>query len=201
MTLCLCGCGQEANIGKKYVHGHNGSRKGSKLTEERKKEIGDFFRGKKRSTEAIAKQSRTMKQQYKSGERVSYAKGRPSWNSGVKGAQVAWNKGLTEDDSRVKKYVRKGRLHPNWKGGRRISKLGYILVHCPEHPNHNASGYVFEHRLVMEAHLGRYLTPEEVVHHINGIVWDNRIENLMLFENKGAHKRHHVMLRRIKNDK
>lgn len=77
--------------------------------------------------------------------------------------------------------------NPHWRGGRVYDGRGYVKVMAPAHPRANAAGYVQEHVLVMEAHLGRFLkwhgadNPEsEIVHHINYQKDDNRIENLQL---------------------
>lgn len=86
---------------------------------------------------------------------------------------------------------RKGANHPRWNGGRYRDKEGYVYVLTPEHPHGNKDGAVFEHRLVMEAYLGRYLGVEEVVHHENDEPGDNRIGNLRLFANQSEHKRYH----------
>lgn len=84
-----------------------------------------------------------------------------------------------------------GCKNPNWKGGRLRKTNGYIIVLQTDHPFCSKDGYVLEHRLIMEKHLGRILLPSEIVHHINGISDDNRIENLMLFSNQKEHAKTH----------
>src|SRR5262245_26005102 len=72
------------------------------------------------------------------------------------------------------------------KPGKYTTTKGYVLVRKPDHPASGMTGDVMEHRLVMEAHLGRVLTKKEVVHHKNGRKDDNRLENLQLMT-KTAH--------------
>lgn len=91
----------------------------------------------------------------------------------------------------------KGSDNPGWRGGRYI-KDGYVRVRVGRgHPMATPQGWAYEHRLVMAEHLGRWLEPEEHVHHRNGDKQDNRIENLELFPNAAAHMAHHKMLERL----
>lgn len=80
-----------------------------------------------------------------------------------------------------KKELLSGTNHHLWKGGKSKNPQGYIQVLCPDHPNSTSNGYILEHRLVMSIKLGRPLTKDENVHHINGNREDNRPENLELW--------------------
>ncbi len=77
---------------------------------------------------------------------------------------------------------------PHWQGGRKIHPKGYILIYIPQHPFSRKSGYILEHRLVVEKQIGRYLKPSEKCHHL-GQRDDNRPHMLMAFKNTDAHNR------------
>ena len=65
----------------------------------------------------------------------------------------------------------RGEDHPQWK--EKVESGGYWLIHTED-------GKRLEHRVLMERHIGRRLTAEEVIHHVNGDKKENRIENLMI---------------------
>lgn len=88
----------------------------------------------------------------------------------------------------------------NFKGGTQVTN-GYISVLSADHPFANKRGYVYQHRLVMEEMIGRYLKPEEVVHHIDENKQNNSPENLMLFPTDTDHRRYHDFFRRIRKKK
>ena len=84
--------------------------------------------------------------------------------------------------------------NPNWRGGRHLSWAGYVRIYQPEHSRADKPGYVREHIVIMEDHLGRPLKANEIVHHKNGIKSDNRIENLELKDDT-EHRKYHTSLR------
>jgi len=79
---------------------------------------------------------------------------------------------------------------PNWKGGRMIDKEGYILVYCPHHPNARTTGYILEHRLIMEQKLNQKIPGDKVVHHLDGNPKNNSCDNLEL-STQEEHSRNH----------
>ncbi len=84
------------------------------------------------------------------------------------------------------------RRGPNLKVGESWKDVkGYIHTKVPDHPHASNRGYVMEHRLVMERHLGRYLTPIEIVHHKNKNTSDNRLCNLHLCADQYEHQKIH----------
>jgi len=90
----------------------------------------------------------------------------------------------------------KGDKNPQWKGGATKHADGYVYVRVPDHPN-QSSGYVFEHRLVIERKMQQeapdhpflvdgYLSQKLSVHHRDENRENNDPSNLMAIT-KAAH--------------
>lgn len=76
--------------------------------------------------------------------------------------------------------------------GRRVDLDGYVLVSVKGHPAGRSRPQrhmqvLYEHRLVMEQTLGRYLTHLEAVDHIDGLTLHNSPGNLRLFASNAEH--------------
>ena len=158
--------------GHKFSGGEKNPFFGKTHSVEARKKMSESHKGKKLSKESIEK--RTLK-------RVGL---------------------ICSKETRIKiSNSKKGNKNPQWKGGCLVDSRNRILILKHDHPNSNAKGYVFEHRLIAEKALGRYLKSNEVVHHINGDTQDNRNINLLVCETGYHHSLHRKMekIRRNQN--
>lgn len=92
---------------------------------------------------------------------------------------------LCENHYRRMKRNGSPHIHINkpWGSARTVRADGYIYIT-------REGKQVMEHRWIMGEYIGRPLKDNEVVHHINGIRDDNRLENLELMAPE-EHSRHH----------
>lgn len=70
----------------------------------------------------------------------------------------------------------------------------YPSIYDPIHPRANKSGMVYVHVLVAEEKLGRRLSDDECVHHVNGNKCDFSEANIWVFKTKNDHSRYHMAL-------
>ena len=80
----------------------------------------------------------------------------------------------------------KAKREPRWNGKRckPEKKYGYIKIYLPDHPR-NHSGYVYEHTLIAERALGKYLPDGAVVHH-------HTPKQLVICQDQGYHRLMHT---------
>lgn len=121
-----------------------------------------------------------------------------------------WRKQMSQAEREKRRRLMKGRKFSP-EVGRKISEAksskfdgmngygkpkkrctdGYMAVHAPKHPHATKEGYVMLHTVLMERAIGRYLNENEVVHHINHVRDDSRLENLRLMD-KHEHMSMHM---------
>lgn len=140
------------------------AQKGKTLSLDHRRKLSEVNQGKRHSLEALQKM-----------REVKGGKNHPMWG---KRRPLEVRRKIGE--------ANRGEKSGRWTGGRKRDG-GYIRIKKRDHPNADCNGYVAEHRLVMEEHLGRYLESWEIIHHINGIKDDNRVENLELLPSPADH--------------
>ena len=75
-------------------------------------------------------------------------------------------------------------------------KGGYVMLKRYDHPHRNKDNLVARARLVVEKHIGRYLTPflngiGELTHHINMDKHEDKYENLLVCDGASIHQELH----------
>jgi len=80
-------------------------------------------------------------------------------------------------------------------GATRLHHSNPTLVYRQIKAGPGRAGWRFEHRVVVEQHIGRRLDRNEHVHHRNGNTLDNRIENLVCMSHSDHSKHHHNLQR------
>lgn len=68
---------------------------------------------------------------------------------------------------------------------KQIDSKGYVKVKTRD-------GWIHEHRLIYELFIGRKLTKEETIHHIDQCRQNNQLSNLMIFPNQKSHAAFHI---------
>jgi len=102
-------------------------------------------------------------------------------NSANRRGKASWNKGIKRE--------------PNKLGNWYINSSGYVEVWTGKHTlPETVSGYYREHRLIAELALGRPLSKQEKVHHIDGDKLNNKLSNLYDCANDSEHQSIHKQL-------
>lgn len=174
--LCECGCGQPTPLCK-----YNLPTQGYIAGQPLRFIPGHQCRGRKQRPEEIAARSAAIM-----GHPVSDETRRKISNAHKASGHKPTKEAIDTSNSRRKKLNQS----PSWKGG--ISLVnGYRCAYAPDHSRCHPNGYVYEHILIAEKQLGRSLSGNEVVHHIDGNKLNNSPDNLTVLASQAEHIRLH----------
>ncbi len=186
----------------RFKKGMFGIWKGKKFSIEHRKNISKAKLGSipwnkgKRTLQSTIEKIRRKKLGKRNSPKTEFKKGMTPWNKGLKGVMKAWNKGISpsaETRAKISAHnAQRGKRSRNWRGGITMNE-GYVFVYQPLHPRADKKGYIKRANLVMEKHLDRFLKKGEIVHHINEIKTDDRIENFKLFPNQSKYQKFHYL--------
>lgn len=105
-------------------------------------------------------------------------------------------RGKTNPKTADRNRKQRAEKHPSWKGGRYTDAHGYVMVRVEKGRAVSGSGwdqYRKEHTVLMEEAVGRPLTKDEVVHHLDLVKSNNALLNLWLTTHKGHRDAHHSL--------
>ncbi len=89
--------------------------------------------------------------------------------------------------SKYRTSNQKGLGNGNWKGGRTVDANGYVLLRTASPTKRHP--YELEHRVLWERAYGP-LPKWHIIHHLNGVKADNRLENLAAMSRADHHTKH-----------
>ena len=106
-------------------------------------------------------------------------------NTEFKKGHITWSSGKHHSEITKKRMKKSKGANGKWK-----KSDGRWLIFTPDHPFATKQGCVRKSRLIVEKCLGRYLTSQEIIHHINGNPSNDCPENLYLFSSPNEHNRY-----------
>lgn len=118
---------------------------------------------------------------------TTWGRGNTPWNKGKHGEYKLKVDRRGKRFNTGKTHFPRGATHPFWKGGKTHDRDGYVITRVDGKPKR-------EHIYVMEKYLGRRLDGDECVHHKDGNIIDNSLENLLLMKKSDHSKLHHLLL-------
>lgn len=191
MNKCACGCGEYCK--GKYVRGHN--RRGVTLTEETRNKMSEA-QTHRLGVPFPKKPKKSVICACGCGNSFPYKKYWKDGNPFIK-EYISGHNSKTEEHKEllretikkaypVSHIVNRGKNSNLYKHGIYLYKIrDRWLVRTL---NSHAEPWA---RIIMSNEIGRPLKKSEIIHHVNGIKGDDRIENLMLFSSNAEHVQWH----------